>query len=457
MTQSATVAVPSRSDIKAAVGRLATPDVRSILADLLAGDSTAVGTLAAILERDASLPTAKATTTAHGGFTMDAKSLTKALRIVGRAVDHRATMPILSDIHLVGLGDKLTLYGTDLDRQIAVTVEAPGIETFEACTELKPLLGLLSKSAGQVDFKLDGERLNVTVGADTTGFATLPADDFPHMVIPKSPFLLDDKPIRIRGPLRELFDFVRPAISTEETRYYLNGVFLHARPGPEGQLSRLTAVATDGHRLLKTDADGGYAPFGAIIPRPAVEDIVSILKGREHDNNKIDLFGATHGRLVAGPVVETFKLIDGSFPDYERVIPDEASTWKASVPTKALLTAVEALVALSGEKTAGVRLTFVGHDTLRLNLSGSNGLMTMRSIRCKADPKLDKEEIAINGHYLASMLKTFGGESVTFGFAKRTKASAESLVGPTTPGNSPIRVTNEAEGAVGVLMPMRVS
>ena len=254
-------------------------------------------------------------------FVADRNSLLRALGHITGIVEKRNTIPILSNI-LIGAeaSGVLTLKATDLDMEAIETIPAkvstPGAATVPAHT-LHDIVRKLPDGA-EIDIELKGPegRLKVTAGRASFELSILPADEFPDMGQAELPhrFTVEG------GELKRLFEKSRFAISTEETRYYLNGIYLHRVEG--GASPKLRAVATDGHRLaqVETEATSGTEGMpGVIVPRKAVAEIIKLL-----DDGQAPVEVALSPakiRFAVGEVVLTSKLIDGSFPDYARVIP----------------------------------------------------------------------------------------------------------------------------------------
>ena len=287
-------------------------------------------------------------------FVADRNMLLRALGHITGIVERRNTIPILSNILATAeASGVLTLKATDLDIEATETlpakVDAPGAVTIPAHTLHDIVRKLPDGAEIHIERRGPEERLKVTAGRTSFELAILPAEQFPDMGQTELPhcFVADG------SELKRLFEKTRFAISTEETRYYLNGIYLHRVEGPS---PKLRAVATDGHRLaqVETAAPAGTEGMpGVIVPRKAVSEIVKLL-GDEQVPVEVSL-SPNKIRFAAGDVVLTSKLIDGSFPDYARVIP-AANKRMLLLDNAELVKAVDRVSTLSSEKGRAVKL-----------------------------------------------------------------------------------------------------
>ena len=251
--------------------------------------------------------------------TLERNHLLKSLGHVHRVVERRNTYPILANVLVTAGPDGLDLRATDLDIEVTETAPAmtatPGATTVPAHT----LYEIVRKLADGAEVRLEtegGERMTISSGRsrfelsclNPDGFPDLKADDFSHTFSVPAPVL---------GELIERTQF---AISNEETRYYLNGIYFHTIEDGQGVVMR--AVATDGHRLARAEApapEGSEGMPGIIVPRKTVAEVQKLLEGSE-DEVKVEL-SDTKIRFTLGGVVLLSKLIEGTFPDYDRVTP----------------------------------------------------------------------------------------------------------------------------------------
>src|SRR5271166_5619204 len=281
-------------------------------------------------------------------------ALLKALSHVQSVVERRTTIPILSNVLLRAETGRLALSATDMDLEIIERVsgqiDREGRTTAPAHT-LYDIVRKLREGA-QVEIEASGERNAMVLrsGRSTFTLQCLPPEDYPIMTGGELPhnFALP------ASELRTLIDRTRFAISTEETRYYLNGIYLHATKTDEVPVIR--AVATDGHRLARVEMllpEGAAGIPGIIIPRKTVLEIRKLLDEADHD---IQLsLSETKIRFVTGEATLTSKLIDGTFPDYDRVIPT-ANDKILEVKCKDFSEAVDRVSTISTEKSRAVKL-----------------------------------------------------------------------------------------------------
>ena len=367
--------------------------------------------------------------------TVERATLLKCLAHVQSVVERRNTIPILSNVLIEAKDGGLRLMATDLDLQVVETIAAhvtsPGATTVSAHT-LFDIARKLPEGA-QVELTVVGDKMTVTADRYRSNLATLPRDDFP--VIAET-----DLPTVFTLPaetLRTIIDGTRFAISTEETRYYLNGIFLHVIDGPE---PKLRAVATDGHRLARIEFDmpeGAKGMPDVIVPRKCVAEIRKLLD--EVDGEVEVSLSASKIRFKLAGAVLTSKLIDGTFPDYSRVIPT-ANDRLLRIDRKSLSQGVDRVAAIATtEKTRAVKIA-LGHDKVTLSVtSPENGTA---SEEIPADYNAPEFEVGFNYRYLLDILDQVDSDLVEVHLAD---AAAPTL----------IRV-NDASEALYVLMPMRV-
>lgn len=369
--------------------------------------------------------------------TIERSALSKALGHVQSVVERRNTIPILSNVLLQADGGSLTLTATDLD--IEVSEDAPadiataGATTVSALTLFEIVKRL--PDGAQVRLELSGGdgRLQVSAGRSQFSLAILPEDDFPSLAT-------DDLDVRFSIPtndLKRLLQRTRFAMSQEETRYYLNGVYFHAEP--DGDTPLLRAAATDGHRLARLDAplpDGAGAMPGVIVPRKAIAELSRLLDDAE-ENVEIAV-STSKIRFGFGPGRLTSKLIDGSFPDYERVIP-KGNANVMRVETKDFAQAVDRVSTVSADRTRSVKLALEA-DNLRLTVNNPEAGSALEEL--SVDYGGDPIEIGFNARYLVDVAQQIEGETATFRLAD--------------PSSPTIIVDEEDERALYVLMPLRV-
>ncbi|MEL7491181.1 MAG: DNA polymerase III subunit beta [Pseudomonadota bacterium] len=371
--------------------------------------------------------------------TIERSALVKALGHVQSVVERRNTIPILANVLIQATADnRLTLTATDLDIEISESAEAdvaaPGATTTEA-VRLHDIVRKLPDGS-QIKLELVGEegRLQISAGRSQFSLAVLPDDDFPTLAA-------DDLPTNFSTPtadLARLLDKTRFAMSQEETRYYLNGVYLHAlTDGEEAPLLR--AASTDGHRLARLDAPlpkGAETMPGVIVPRKAVTELARLLD----DAAEMVEIGVseTKIRFGFGAGYLTSKLIDGSFPDYERVIP-KGNENTLRVENKDFAQAVDRVSTVSADRTRSVKLA-LDTDQLRLTVNNPEAGSALEEL--SVDYAGAPIEIGFNARYLLDVAQQVDGETTTFKLAD--------------PSSPTIISDDDDPGALYVLMPLRV-
>ena len=369
-------------------------------------------------------------------LTIERSSLLKSLGHVHNVVERRNTIPILSNVLLKAAGDQLSLTATDLDLAIVEGTGAQAEQDGATTVPAHTLYDIVRKLPDGSDVSLaldDNQRLTIVSGRSSFKLACLPQDDFPSMTD-------GDLPHRFSLPaveLKRLVDKTRFAISTEETRYYLNGIYLHVADGTDGKVLR--AVATDGHRLAQADTavpEGAEGMPGVIVPRKTVNEIRKLID--EFDGHVSVSLSETKIRFGFGQAVVTSKLIDGTFPDYSRVIP-KGNDKQLTLDCRSFASAVDRVSTISTDKSRSVKLS-LGEDSVTLSVtSPENGTATEE---LSAGYQADAMDVGFNSRYLLDILGQIEGQTVL-----ARLASPE----------APTVVTDEADdAALYVLMPMRV-
>jgi len=370
-------------------------------------------------------------------LTIERAALLKALGHVQSVVERRTTIPILSNVLLRAEAGRLALAATDMDleivEQVAGRIERDGRTTAPAHT-LYDIVRKL-RDGSQVEIETLGERNEMVLrsGRSTFTLACLPPEDYPVMSAGELPhnFSLS------AAELRTLIDRTRFAISTEETRYYLNGIYLHATKNNEVPVMR--AVATDGHRLARvemTAPEGAAGMPGVIVPRKAVLELRKLVE--EGDEEVQVALGETKIRCTIGDAALTSKLIDGTFPDYDRVIPANNDKM-LEVPRKEFAEAVDRVSTISSERSRAVKLA-IDRGTLTVSATSPENGTAVEEIeaRYQSTPL----EIGFNSRYLLDITDQMEGEYANFAMSD---------------AGSPTLVRDSGDAtALYVLMPMRV-
>jgi|TARA_R100000049_G_C1949150_1_gene95760 DNA polymerase-3 subunit beta len=371
--------------------------------------------------------------------TIERATLLRCLSHVQSVVERRNTIPILSNVLIEAEGDNsLKVMATDLDLQVVEHMDA-SVESAGSITVSAHLLFDIARKlpdGSQVSLEAAENRMAIKAGRSRFSLPTLPRDDFPVIVE-------GDLPTSFELPaktLAELIDRTRFAISTEETRYYLNGIFFHVSDDSEPVLK---AAATDGHRLARftlSRPEGAEGMPDVIVPRKAVAELRKLLEEKMDGNVQIHL-SASKVRFTLGGeggVVLTSKLIDGTFPDYSRVIPT-GNDKLLKIDPKSFHEGVDRVATIATEKTRAVKMG-LDRDKVTLTVtSPDNGTATEE---VPAEYASDGFEIGFNATYLKDILNQIDSDTVEIHLAD---AGAPTLIRKDE--NSP---------ALYVLMPMRV-
>jgi DNA polymerase-3 subunit beta len=368
---------------------------------------------------------------------LERSNLLKSLGHVHRVVERRNTIPILSNVLLSADGGSLDLKATDLDLEVTeaapASVEQKGATTVPAYLLYDIVRKLPDGSEIMLKTDEDGNAMSVISGRSSFRLQCLPQSDFPELSAGAFPHTF-----RLDSPaLKGLIEKTQFAISTEETRYYLNGIYLHTIE-TDGKL-KLRAVATDGHRLARAEVEapaGSEGMPGIIIPRKTVSELQKLVD--EPDVAVTVELSDTKIRFTIGSVVLTSKLIDGTFPDYQRVIPS-GNDKKLVIDRQSFAAAVDRVSTISSERGRAVKLSIAeGQLTLTVNNPDSGSATE----ELPADYGSDPIEIGFNARYLLDIAAQLSGDSAEFMLAD---------------AGSPTLIHDSAdEHALYVLMPMRV-
>lgn len=358
-------------------------------------------------------------------LTIEQNHLAALLSRVTKAVESRNNIPILSNVMLIAEGDTLKAIATDMDVEVAstseATVEQEGSTTVQAST-LQSIVNKLSKGK-MVTLAYDAGTLNVTSGRSNLTLSSLPVEDFPRVANDEYAATFNAE----QSELKRMFELTEPSMSTEETRYYLNGVYLHSHDG----VAR--SVSTDGHRLALVDSaiDAEFPPV--IVPRKTV----GLVKGLLDEGDATVSASATKVRFDFGHTVVVSKVVDGTYPDYSRIIP---TGWDTEVTVNA-----------NDVKQAAALVSEVSGDRIRavkVAVSGFTVTLTVRSgidvgvEEVDATVSGDAVEVGVNSKYLTEILKACNGDNAVMRF---NGAGSAIVVKP-----------EEDDKALFLVMPMRV-
>jgi DNA polymerase III subunit beta len=369
--------------------------------------------------------------------TVERSALLKSLGHVHRVVERRNTIPILSNVLIRASGGTLGLKATDLDLEVTESLPADVTQPGATTVPAHMIYDIVRKlpDGAQVSLETTGDtgQMQIRSGRSRFTLQTLPESDFPDLAA-------GDMTHRFHLPaqeLRRLIEKTQFAISTEETRYYLNGIYLHTAENDAGPVMR--AVATDGHRLarVETAAPAGSAGMpGVIVPRKAVAEIIKLVE-TAGDEVGLELSPAKI-RITFESVVLTSKLIDGTFPDYQRVIP--ANNDKTLIVERGdFAAAVDRVSTISSERGRAVKLA-VSDGQLTLSVTNPESGSAVEELQ--ADYSAAPIEIGFNARYLLDITEQLDSDTATF---KLADAGSPTLV-----------QDREGASALYVLMPMRV-
>jgi len=369
-------------------------------------------------------------------ITIERSELIKSLGHVQSVVERRNTIPILSNVKIEAAEGRLTLNATDMDLDmvdsVGANVETPGAITVSAHTLYDIVRKLPEGSQVELNASGDGQ-MQLSAGRSRFTLSCLPTDEFPVLSGGELPHNFNVT----AAELRSLIDRTKFAISTEETRYYLNGIYLH-KADRDG-VDVLRAVATDGHRLASVEAPlptGSENMPGVIVPRKAVTELRKLID--ESGDEVAISMSESKIRFSFDNAVLTSKLIDGTFPDYQRVIPS-GNDKDMEVNCKLFSDAVDRVSAISSEKSRAIKLVL---SSGLLALSASSPEHGSAEEEIEVTYEGDSVEIGFNSAYLLDITRQIEGDTALVSLAD---------------GNSPtiLREMDDAS-ALYVIMPMRV-
>ncbi|MES2027904.1 MAG: DNA polymerase III subunit beta [Pseudomonadota bacterium] len=369
--------------------------------------------------------------------TVERAQLLKSLSHVHRVVERRNTIPILGNVLIRAENARLSLKATDLDLEVTETLAAEVGTAGSTTVPAHMFYDIVRKlpDGSQIVLEADGDRSVMAIRAGRSRFTlqTLPENDFPDLAAGDMThaFALP------ASDVKRLIDRTQFAISTEETRYYLNGIYLHA--AGTATAATLRAVATDGHRLAQIDLKlpkGADGMPGVIVPRKTVGEVQRLIEDLEAEIT-IELSQGKI-RFTLGNVVLTSKLIDGTFPDYGRVIPQNNDK-ELIIDKKDFENAVDRVSTISSERGRAVKLAL---SAGKLVLSVTNPDSGSATEELEVEYASDALDIGFNSRYLLDIAAQIEGEVAVLRLAD--------------PGSPTLVQDKDAKGALYVLMPMRV-
>jgi len=377
---------------------------------------------------------------------VEKKVLMDTLKLAQSVVEKRNTIPILSNVLIEARDDNsMIMTATDLDIEITETFEVQSIEvkgdeksftvparTLYDVVRKLPNGALISVEVNNPkDGDFYGARLKINAGRSNFELPLLPPADFPKMTNTGE---AHDFTLTV-GDLKRLIDKTRFAISTEETRYYLNGIYFHQTE------DQLTCVATDGHRLAKASMslpDGADGMEGVIIPRKAAAEIRRLIDSSP-DTDQVKM-SVTESKICVEhhSAALTSKIIDGFFPDYERVIPPRSNA-RLVVDCPILSDAIDRVSTVTKEKARSIKLSLTS-DEIRLDVRSSE-----------------------TGEANEVVSASFGGENTDIGLNSKYMIEALGLIGSrdaemffSGPASPVLLLDQEDQDCLFVIMPLRV-
>ena len=363
--------------------------------------------------------------------TIKREDLLNPLQQVIGAVERRQTLPILGNVLFKSSGGDLTLTATDLEIEMVARVNADSSDDFQTTIPARKLLDI-SKAlpeGASINFSIDDTRVSLTSGRSRFTLASLPARDFPGLdeIEEQQSFSIPQK------QLKALFEKTAFAMAQQDVRYYLNGILMEISPG------KLKLVATDGHRLALSEVDldtGVDTERQIIIPRKAVMELTRLLDSG--DAGVKCILSQNHVRLESDTLVFTSKLIDGKFPDYQRVIPVDGNK-TMEVERDTLKQSMSRIAILSNEKYRGIRLSLT---TGNLSIQANNPDQEEAEEELPVEYQESEMEIGFNVTYLIDVLNVLDSEKVQI----KLKDS----------NSSAIISDSEDSSSLYVVMPMRL-
>lgn len=367
--------------------------------------------------------------------TMSRDQLLKPLQQVSGVVEKRQTLQVLSNVLMVVDQGQLAMTGTDLEVELvarhALSEDSVDGRITVPCRKLLDICRALPSTA-QVELSLDAQRLILRSGKSRFTLSTLPANDFPNLedtLVGSLSFTLS------QGTLKQLIDKTSFAMAQQDVRYYLNGMLF------EVTSDRLRVVSTDGHRLALCDADISAQVVDniqVIVPRKGVQELSRLLSD---DDSEVTLtIGTNHLRVTVGTVTFTSKLIDGRFPDYERVLPKGGDRFLVA-GREELKSSLQRAAILCNEKFRGVRLQ-ISDSTLRILATNPDQEEAEEEMQVEFSGK--DLEIGFNVGYLLDVLNVLNG------------AYTRAILGDTNSSALVRDNDDEQSKAVYVVMPMRL-
>lgn len=364
-------------------------------------------------------------------FTINREQLLKPLQQVAAVVERRQTLPVLSNVLLEVADGRLALTGTDLELELVARLALEGdVQDGETTVPARKLVDICKSLPAEAEIKVesDGERLLLRSGRSRFTLSTLPATEFPNLEEESGGVVFAIAP----ATLRQCIDRTAFSMAQQDVRYYLNGMLFELGD------NRLRTVATDGHRLAMCDAEvpGLTDKAQVILPRKGVMELGRML-GDTAGDVQVSV-GKNHVRIIAGEITFTSKLVDGKFPEYDRVVPKNSQR-KIDGDRETLRQALGRVAILSNEKYRGIRIQLSDSS---LRIQANNPEQEEAEEEVSVDYSGGELEIGFNVSYLLDVMNTLQGEAVEIALGD---ANSSALI-----------VDPAWRNALYVVMPMRL-
>lgn len=370
-------------------------------------------------------------------FTIERAHFLKTLSHVQSIVEKRNTIPVLSNVRIEAKDSTINFKATDMDIEITEIVDATVSEEGATTAPAHMLYDIVRKLSDGSDIEItypdEKGALRIASGRSNFSLSTIDVADFPIISGDNLPINFEIN----KDELKTLIDRTQFSASVEEARYYLNGLYVHAKT--EGETKVLRVVATDGHRLACAESPlptGAEKLDGVIIPRKSVLEIRKLLDDASEENVALSL-SENKVRISFEDITLTSKLIDGTFPDYERVIPTDNDKI-LEVKVKELASAVDR-VSVVTERSRGIRMIT---NTNHVTIAASNTELGNATEELEARYEKESIDTGYNFRYLLDILSQIKGEDVRFSLSGNAAATV-------------ITDTSDSS-AIYVLMPMRI-
>ncbi len=369
-------------------------------------------------------------------FKISQANFFKTLSHLQGIVDKKNSLPILSNILIEAKNDQLILSSTDMDISIIEKIDCNIFEEGATTINSQILYDIVRKIDGNSEIEIisnNGKLLTLRADGSRFSLACLPKEDYP---------IIDQDTLGVKikinsNILFKLIDKTKFAISNEETRYFLNGLYFNI--SSESNKNMVTLVGTDGHRLAKFSyevEENIDQISGVIIPKKTIYEISKLLS---ENNTEVEIYISSNKIVfILQNIIFISKLIDGSFPDYKRVIPkDNLNTLK--IKRELLLSAVDRVSTIANEKSPVIKFKLLNNV---LNLNTINNESSTASEDLKINYNGDDIEIGFNSKYIMDIVNNLEDEEISINLKDNT---------------SPITaLENSNTNLVYVLMPMRV-